>query len=459
MLYSHSNIPISEQLVYDDGSCQALICKFETLKTYVVVVYRPPESEIKNFNSMLKFISDYIDSIDDGYRAMITGDFNFRWICWDTFTVKPGGSSSEASCAEKLLSFISKYMLNQYVRCPTRKSNTLDLFICNDDRAIQRVTATETDLSDHNIVDILLTYNPLSNDDSKLPSFDENSFRSLDFSKADFDSIRSCILDTDWERLRSLCTFEEFPILFTDTLFQICERFTPRKKAPSGRPKILQSLRRKKVRLKARIDALLQKGTPNMDHVQNLRDKLALLYYETKEAINEHYDRKEKTALQKIKTNSKYFFSFAKSLSTVKSSIPMLTTDDGTVVTDPERMANILQSQFLSVFSDPKCPDVVEPSFEVPTISKPLCDEDFVFTNEQIVAAISKIPSDSASGPDGVPAVVLKECAHEICVPFRIIWDTSISIGTVPQFYKDPLISPLHKKVINPLLLTIDQLL
>ena len=172
MLYSHLNIPISEKVEYDDGTCEALICKFETIKTFIVVVYRPPESDVKNFDSLLKFVSGYIESIGNGYKVMISGDFNLRHICWDTFTVMPGGSSSEASCAERLLSFISKHMLNQYVRCPTRKSNILDLFICNDDRAVQRVTASETDLSDHNIVDVLLTYNPLSNDDSRVPSFD-----------------------------------------------------------------------------------------------------------------------------------------------------------------------------------------------------------------------------------------------------------------------------------------------
>ena len=44
-------------------------------------------------------------------------------------------------------------------------------------------------MSDHQLLDVMLAWDPLTEEESKVPTFDENSFRSLDFYKADFDSL------------------------------------------------------------------------------------------------------------------------------------------------------------------------------------------------------------------------------------------------------------------------------
>lgn len=55
-------------------------------------------------------------------------------------------------------------------------------------------------------------------------------------------------------------------------------------------------------------------------------------------------------------------------------------------------------------------------------------------------------PPNSASGPNGVPSILLKNCAKELCCPIRIIWEESIECGTVPKFYKETHITPIFKK-------------
>ena len=164
--------------------------------------------------------------------------------------------------------------------------------------------------------------------------------------------------------MRNLCSFEEFPALFTDidsfwefqiisdysdflrqmilhcldTLFQICQSFVPHKRVPSGRPKHVNALRRKKARLKTRLDALLaMNGNPV--HIRNVKDKLALICYDIKDAFHNEMDKKESKALEKIKTNPKYFYSYAKSLSKIKSSISMLFNKRDEIITDPKSMA------------------------------------------------------------------------------------------------------------------------
>ena len=59
-------------------------------------------------------------------------------------------------------------------------------------------------------------------------------------------------------------------------------------------------------------------------------------------------------------------------------------------------MADILQNQFTSVFSDPNAPNVEAPDFDGSSIK----DQ----SDEHAIAAINKISSNAASGPDGVPS-------------------------------------------------------
>ena len=45
--------------------------------------------------------------------------------------------------------------------------------------------------------------------------------------------------------------------------------------------------------------------------------------------------------------------------------------------------------------------------------------EDFLITEDDILAAIGDLKSDSAAGPDGIPVILLKNCATELCEPLR----------------------------------------
>ena len=173
---------------------------------------------------------------------------------------------------------------------------------------------------------------------------------------------------------------------------------------------------------------------------------MALLAYNTKEAINHSLDLREQRAVQQIKSNPKVFYSYAKSFLAVKSSIHMLLNDSYEVVTDAEQMANLFQDQFGSVFSDPNSLNIQPPAFEPPLITKTLTSEDFLITEDDILAAIGDLKSDSAAGPDGIPVILLKNCATELCEPLRILWSESFQTGVVPPFYKSSYITPIFKK-------------
>ena len=109
-------------------------------------------------------------------------------------------------------------------------------------------------------------------------------------------------------------------------------------------------------------------------------------------------------------------------------------------------MSNVFQDQFSSVFSDPNSAHVQPPSFSPPTISQPMTDEDLNITDDDILNAIKEIKSDSAAGPDGIPVILRKNCAAELCHPLKILYSESFHTNTVPKFYKSSNISPQYKK-------------
>ena len=446
LLYSHADIPVSESFTFDDGTCEGVFCKFSTIKTCVAVVYQPPNASLSSFKDLLSFLSSCIQRVDDdSYDLMITGDYNLPTIDWDLGSIAPGGTLETQESAQSLLSFMSEHLLNQYIMLPTRGSNVLDLFITNNDRLVTSVQTKSTNLSDHRLVDVMLAWNPLNPEKSETPKFGENSFRSLDFHNADFDIVRKKLDDVNWTDLRSSSSFEDFPGLFTEKVLQICSSCVPMKTPPSGRPKHLNALRRRKNRQHARLQALIERGAPS-DHIKEVTDKVALLQYDIKCAYVKNLDEKENRAVERIKSNPKFFYSYAKSLSQIKSRINMLFDKEENVTTDRKKMADLLQSQFSSVFSDPNSPNVKDPSFPSPNVELPQEIEEFKITDDNILSAIKDIPSDSAPGPDGIPTILLKNCAAEFCVPLRLIWEESFEQGCVPAFYKDTMITPLYKK-------------
>ena len=69
-------------------------------------------------------------------------------------------------------------------------------------------------------------------------------------------------------------------------------------------------------------------------------------------------DRKETKAVETIKTNPRYFYSYAKRFAKTKSTIAPLRDDSGALKTAALEKAEILQSQYVKVFSDPNTADV-----------------------------------------------------------------------------------------------------
>ena len=87
-------------------------------------------------------------------------------------------------------------------------------------------------------------------------------------------------------------------------------------------------------------------------------------------------------------------------------------------------MANILSTQYNSVFSQPRGP-LMEPRAIFSSTDDGPSIMDIQFTEGDIEEAINELKNNAAAGPDGYPAVFLKECKAEVLKPLYLIWRSS----------------------------------
>ena len=105
------------------------------------------------------------------------------------------------------------------------------------------------------------------------------------------------------------------------------------------------------------------------------------------------------------KNNPRYFFSYDKKFSKLRSNIGPLKDGNGTLHHGPENMAQLLQEQFSSVFSNPENTELKDTTNSLPGILSTL--NSFDFNEEDIIEAIDKIDPNSSASENDIPAKVI----------------------------------------------------
>ena len=185
---------------------------------------------------------------------------------------------------------------------------------------------------------------------------------------------------------------------------------------------------RKKRKLKLRLQLAEQNPVATAAHLESLRSQISSVHADMRDVINQDLNYREQQAVDKVHSNPKYFYSYAKKFSKQKHSILMLFNSDKRTCTNPEEIANILQRQFISVFSDPSATNINDALFQAPSLEKPFNDDMLAFS---VVEAIDEIKPGAAAGPDDLSVLLFKNCKETLSRPIHMIWKHSISTGTV----------------------------
>ena len=370
---------------------------------------------------------------------IVTGDLNFPMINWESYRIGSTSADLRVQC-ERMFTFVERFFLKQIIDKPTRGKNILDLVLVNNEEATLYTEVVQTSLSDHNLILCMTRYTTAS--DMMKHSHDQEGLIRYNFwdPAVNWDSIRAK-LTLNWQELwmNSSSSLDEFYDNFLKVIENVCEEELSYKKKKKTKiiPRDRRLLMKRRRRLKTRI------------HQSNSSVQISALkkqYEDIENSLIASHKLEEKNnelaALSKIKTNSKFFFKYAnKKARTVQTIGPFII--DGECIGDPPRKASALCRQYASVYTSiPYDPKMVRDIVEKPG---PRGLDSISFSRENIKNAIKDLKNGSAPGPDGVPTILLKECAEQLSEPISLLWNKSLETGKIPAKLKSGIVSPVFK--------------
>ena len=443
ILYVHNNISIDRSSSFDDDKCCAVACASKNKKCIIAIVYRPPNSGDNSFHDVMKFLDKFInDNCGHQYSTFIFGDFNFPEISWDNLNVSFPSNLSPNLIVFK--SFIDRFFLSQYVHSHTRNNNILDLFLTDNPNFTSFVKTEQITYSDHNLIKIHTTF--FSHVTCTAPTAKKLLF---DFSRfnlnaANWDLINYEFTRLNWNELVS-CPLEDFPIVFKDAVFNTlskhCKTYVSNSKRKNYDKRIIK-ITRKIYKLKNKIkysDCTKVKRCKILMKINNLQ-------LSKKEIFFENLLPNENKAIDKIKKDTKYFFKFVNKNKKLASDSPIMLIDEDEIVeTDKQKISNLLQDQFKSVFSCPLTKSQLN-NYKVNSEPLNLFLSSLDITQAHIISAINEIKENSGCPKEDIPAKVFKRCKFTLSLPLTLFWRKSFECGCIPSYYKTQMIIPVHKK-------------
>ena len=403
------------------GDSEALELSWHTLHSdagplLLGVWYRPPRrgetASIAAFDAELQNRDDFIGKI-------IVGDMNVHNAQWLQFSrgETPEGLELEAVCASQ--------GLKQHVKEATRGDYLLDLVLSDLGSCLRCSVHPGILDKDHRSV--------ICHIDISIPATPVSSRMSFDFGKAKWKELRQFYRNVDWSALLPQDDPDKAALDFTEFLLFHAKRFIPMKTVqvkPYKHPWIDDSCRRL---LSEKHDAV---GTPSFEAA---RDRCTAGFREAQR----RFLISTKHKLQH--SSGKDWWKLSKDLlakNTGKENIPPLQTDGGWVK-EPIAKASTLSTTFASKCRLPD-PQVNEFSYihqAQATLQRFLC-----IRRRDVLKILKALDVTSATGPDGLPAILLQRCAEELAMPIALLSRACLNNGRWPACWRFHWIHPLHKK-------------
>ena len=318
--------------------------------------------------------------------------------------------------------------------------------LSNDSNLVKHVVVSDTEMSDHRMITV--KSNPgLKQTCAAKPAFIPHTYRNLNFFKADFQKINTHLKSVNWDNLHSVCPASDFPELVRLTVLQICELYSPakcyRSKKLSKFKRERRALDRKKHKLNRRLeDPKLLEAVKSQT-----KKKLVDIHDEIKNLIYKESSQSEKDAINKIRDDPRYFFSWSSRKRKCRTGVGPLLDSSGVLQHDDKTTSDILQNQFCSVFSNPQNPSKKFNNTPA-NYNEPL--DDITITTEDIDKAIKEIKIHSAGSDDDMPAILIKKCSATLNYPLYLIWQESLNTGFISPQYKKQIIAPSSRRAQKP---------
>ena len=356
-------------------------------------------------DQLQKFISRV--PTQNGAHLWIGGDFNLADIDWNDECVQPYPNHG-AQC-QQLLKTSKDAFLSQMVTEPTRTTETsasiLELFFTSNDTLVNQ-TRVIPGISDHEAVFVESSLRPI-----KKPTCPRRIFK---FQKADYDGFKQELKDLTpsfLEKANSL-DINTLWFEFKSTIHRLMEKYIPtktlrgKKKPKPWITKNIRALHRKRNKLYKKQKAT--KKRKDGDHYRCMKAKVQRAerqaYWQYVENLIEVGDEN----CEQRPGKQKRFWSYIKALRKDNSGVAPL-KENGKMHADPLDKSNILNRQYESTFTREDETNIPQPEGQ-PYPPMP----DIEISREGVLKLLKKINPNKASGPDMIPARILKDLAEEL---------------------------------------------
>lgn len=240
----------------------------------------------------------------------------------------------------------------------------------------------------------------------------------------------------NWELLEGFQNAEDACIYFYNKLYNIFDVCVPKYTIKSNKryPPWFDYNIIRQIRQKAKFWRKYKKDTDEDAYRQ-----FALLRAKIKADVEAAYKNFIKSAENDIKTDPNKFWAFI-SRKKGMASLPNNMSYDGDILNDPAKIANGFADYFSKSYIISSAITVTDTY--VHTASLNIND----FEESSVLKAMKEIKPKKTTGPDGIPAYILRDCAYVLSYPLTVLFNICIRTSTIPSVWKSSKVCPIYKK-------------
>ena len=461
--YVKDHLTVSSELGESDSMNELLCIYINELNTAVITMYRPPDSTTESFSWSINKVNDWIRKVQskhDGVRIIITGDFNLGKLeDWSDEIVEKTKDKinerilnkeiigSESSQMLELIEFSERWNLIQNVKKPTRENRILDLIMTNEDIVCEIHHEKHCNISDHDTLVMKVDLEIPKEDkitkenfcSTKIPLYKTDQMTCEQMNKA-----KQFLEEQNWDNINA----EDLTKVIEQMVINFCDLKNPIKTTKEGNTFKSKNRIPRQVRLWMRRKNLASKAIRKVKTIKgcrNLKEKIREAETELSKSSFKRKIDEENNAIDKMKLNPKYFYSYIKKKTKSKSKIGPFVNDKGEIL--KEHPADSLQSQYKSAWNVPsetyriRNPD----RFFAPSDNSNPSLEEVSINRVKIRKSIMRLKNGAAPGPDGITVEILKNFCDQLLEPLENIYLQSMNDSIFPEIWKPAHVIPVKK--------------
>ena len=453
LTYIHTCLPCLRRSDLESPTCECIWVEISTQRGSVLIgnYYRPPgqTAEIRDafIESLTNSISIAIES--NPHILILTGDFNDRCVEWDS-------THSDSELGMSLFNLVTQFNLFQLINEPTRtneySTSLLDLLITDSPGLVldSGVLAPVSN-SDHSVIFCCFS----------LSYHKDRAFKRgvWNFNKADFTGLNATLSSAPWDTAFDVFdSIDDVVSYWSDLFLTTAKEYIPFKEViirPKDKPWItteIKKLMRQRNRAWKRFKNLSKTPRPFTLDVYAKVDRFYQYYKKRRnKVVNavrhsiDSYFSNLQLQLDENNINPKRWWNLSKSVLGCKihEDIPPI-VEEGKIISSITEKCEVFNTYFASqctTHADNDAPPL--PNFTYRTEARM---GDFTVDDTSVSKVLSSLRLTSASGPDNIGNILLKNTATSISKPLAKIFNMSLNVSHFPDSWKRSNICPVFKK-------------